>query len=120
MKYTGLEGSAFNFADLIVKKARDSSEGLFLRRDVAITGIQFSPTPIAVTEDNYRVFLNEPIGIQVVIANEGNVEEFDIILLDIMLPDGDGRSLLKKIRKKTENVPPTSSIVTSTIPITAS
>ena len=26
VKYTGLEGSAFNFADLIVKKARDSAE----------------------------------------------------------------------------------------------
>ena len=54
VKYTGLEGSAFNFADLIVKKARDSSEGLFLRRDVAITGVQFLPSPIAVTEDNYQ------------------------------------------------------------------
>jgi hypothetical protein len=63
VKYTGLEGSAFNFADVIVKKARDSSEGLFLRRDVAITGVQFLPSPIAVTEDNYRVFLKEPIGI---------------------------------------------------------
>jgi hypothetical protein len=70
VKYTGLEGSAFNFADLIVKKARDSAEGLFLRRDVAITGVQFLPSPIAVTEDNYRVFLKEPIGIQVVIATK--------------------------------------------------
>ena len=98
VKYTGLEGSAFNFADLIVKKARDSSEGLFLRRDVAITGVQFSPSPIAVTEDNYRVFLKEPIGIQVVIANEGNVEEFDIILL-VLVTDEFGDSVFEKRAK---------------------
>jgi hypothetical protein len=98
VKYTGLEGSAFNFADLIVKKARDSSEGLFLRRDVAITGVQFLPSPIAVTEDNYRVFLKEPIGIQVVIANEGNVEEFDIILL-VLVTDEFGDSVFEKRTK---------------------
>ena len=33
------------------------------------------------------------------------VSKFDIILLDIMLPDGDGRNLLKKIRKKNINTP---------------
>lgn len=98
VKYTGLEGSAFNFADLIVKKARDSSEGLFLRRDVAITGVQFLPSPIAVTEDNYRVFLKEPIGIQVVVANEGNVEEFDIILL-VLVTDEFGDSVFEKRTK---------------------
>ena len=98
IKYTGLEGSAFNFADIIVKKARDSSEGLFLRRDVAITGVQFSPTPIAVTEENYRVFLKEPIGIQVVIANEGNVEEFDVVLL-VLVTDEFGDSVFEKRAK---------------------
>jgi len=98
VKYTGLEGSAFNFADLIVKKARDSAEGLFLRRDVAITGVQFLPSPIAVTEDNYRVFLKEPIGIQVVIANEGNVEEFDVILL-VLVTDEFGDSVFEKRAK---------------------
>ena len=98
VKYTGLEGSAFNFADLIVKKARDSSEGLFLRRDVAITGVQFFPSPIAVTEDNYRVFLKEPIGMQVVVANEGNIEEFDIILL-VLVTDEFGDSVFEKRTK---------------------
>lgn len=98
VKYTGLEGSAFNFADLIVKKARDSAEGLFLRRDIAITGVQFLPSPIAVTEDNYRVFLKEPIGIQVVIANEGNVEEFDVILL-VLVTDEFGDSVFEKRAK---------------------
>jgi len=33
------------------------------------------------------------------------VSKFDIILLDIMLPDGDGREFLKKIRRKNNNVP---------------
>lgn len=34
-----------------------------------------------------------------------SVSKFDIVLLDIMLPDGDGRDFLKKIRKKNNNVP---------------
>ena len=31
-----------------------------------------------------------------------SVSKFDIVLLDIMLPDGDGRDFLKKIRKKNQ------------------
>ena len=34
-----------------------------------------------------------------------SVSKFDIVLLDNMLPDGDGRDFLKKIRKKNNNVP---------------
>ena len=34
-----------------------------------------------------------------------SVSKFDIVLLDIMLLDGDGRDFLKKIRKKNNNVP---------------
>ena len=34
-----------------------------------------------------------------------SVSKFDIVLLDIMFPDGDGRDFLKKIRKKNNNVP---------------
>ena len=34
-----------------------------------------------------------------------SVSKFDIVLLDIMLPDGDGRDFLKKIRRKNNNVP---------------
>ena len=34
-----------------------------------------------------------------------SVSKFDIVLLDIMLPDGDGRDFLKKIRKTNNNVP---------------
>jgi len=33
------------------------------------------------------------------------ISKFDIILLDIMLPDGDGRIFLKKIRKTNNNTP---------------
>ena len=34
-----------------------------------------------------------------------SVSKYDIILLDIMLPDGDGRDFLKKIRKQNKNIP---------------
>ena len=34
-----------------------------------------------------------------------SVSKYGIILLDIMLPDGDGRDFLKKIRKQNKNIP---------------
>ena len=34
-----------------------------------------------------------------------SVSKYDIILLDIMLPDGDGRDFLKKIRNQNKNIP---------------
>lgn len=34
-----------------------------------------------------------------------SVSHFDMVLLDIMLPDGDGRSLLKSIRKRDDGIP---------------
>ena len=34
-----------------------------------------------------------------------SVSHFDMVLLDIMLPDGDGRGLLKSIRKRDDNIP---------------
>ena len=46
IQYTELESSAYRFADIIVSRARESSGGLFLRRDLAITGIDFTPKPI--------------------------------------------------------------------------
>ena len=33
------------------------------------------------------------------------VSHFDMMLLDIMLPDGDGRSLLKSVREQNHNIP---------------
>ena len=34
-----------------------------------------------------------------------SVSHFDMVLLDIMLPDGDGRDLLKSIRKRDDSIP---------------
>jgi DNA-binding response OmpR family regulator len=34
-----------------------------------------------------------------------SVSHFDLILLDIMLPDGDGRTLLKAVRNKNDDIP---------------
>jgi len=38
-------------------------------------------------------------------AHYSSVTHFDIILLDIMLPDGDGRDFLRSIRSKNNNIP---------------
>ncbi|MDA9816300.1 response regulator transcription factor [Alphaproteobacteria bacterium] len=38
-------------------------------------------------------------------AHYTSVTHFDIILLDIMLPDGDGRDFLRSIRSKNNNIP---------------
>ena len=40
--YIGLEGNSYNFADLIVDKAKSSTGGLFLQKNLAITGIYTS------------------------------------------------------------------------------
>ena len=34
-----------------------------------------------------------------------SVSHFDMMLLDIMLPDGDGRDLLKSVREQNNNIP---------------
>ncbi len=98
VEYTELESSSFRFAEIIVERAKQSSTGLFLRRDLAITGIDFIPKPITLTEEGHNVLLDEPVAIQVVIANEGNVEEFEIIIL-ILVSDGNGESIYEKRAK---------------------
>ena len=98
IEYTELESGAYKFADIIVQRARKSSTGLFLRKDLAITGVEFLPTPITLTENGHNVLLNEPVAIQVVIANEGNVEEFEVILL-ILVSDEYGESIYEKRAK---------------------
>ena len=98
IEYTELESGAYKFADIIVQRARKSSTGLFLRKDLAITGVEFLPTPITLTENGHSVLLNEPVAIQVVIANEGNVEEFEVILL-ILVSDEYGESIYEKRAK---------------------
>jgi hypothetical protein len=98
IEYTKLESGANKFADLIVERARQSSTGLFLRKDLAITGVDFLPSPITLTEDGHNVLLNEPTAMQVVIANEGNVEEFEVIIL-ILVSDEYGESIYEKRAK---------------------
>jgi len=98
IEYTELESTAYRFADTIVERARQSSTGLFLRKDLAITGLEFLPSPITLTEEGHSVLLNEPIAIQVVVANEGNVEEFEVIIL-ILVSDEYGESIYEKRAK---------------------
>ena len=117
IQYTELESSAYRFADIIVSRARESSTGLFLRRDLAITGIDFTPKPITTTEEGYSVLLNEPVALQVVIANEGNIEEFEVIVL-ILVSDEYGESIYEK-RAKINSIKPleSKSYFTDTIQI---
>ena len=98
IEYTELESSSFRFAEIIVERAKQGSTGLFLRKDLAITGIDFIPKPITLTEEGHNVLLDEPVVIQVVIANEGNVEEFEVIIL-ILVSDGNGESIYEKRAK---------------------
>ena len=81
IEYIGVEDSSARFADLLVEKAKDSSVGLFLRRDLSVTGIQFEPKQIAETEEGYFVFNKEPIVLNIVITNEGNRTEYDVVVL---------------------------------------
>ena len=46
IEYTELESSSYRFADSIVERAKQSTTGLFLRRDLAVTGLEFLPNPI--------------------------------------------------------------------------
>ena len=39
------------------------------------------PMPIAFTEDDVAVLLDEPVSLQVVISNEGNVDSYDVVVL---------------------------------------
>ena len=98
IEYNELESSAYRFADTIVERARQSSTGLFLRKDLAITGLEFLPSPITLTEEGHNVLLNEPVAVQVVVANEGNVEEFEVIIL-ILVSDEYGESIYEKRAK---------------------
>ena len=115
IEYTELESGAYKFAEIIVQRARQSSTGLFLRKDLAITGVDFLPSRITLTEDGHNVLLNEPTAIQVVIANEGNVEEFEIVIL-ILVSDEYGESIYEK-RAKINSIKPLESRSYFTDPI---
>ena len=92
IEYVGLEDNSFRFADLLVEKAKSSTGGLFLRRNIAISGAEFKPIPIAITEDDYSVLLNEKIELQIVLTNEGNVDAYDVVIL-ILVTDEYGETV---------------------------
>ena len=90
--YIGLEGNSYKFADLIVDKAKSSTGGLFLQKNLAITGTEFTPVPITFTEDGAAVLLDEPTSLQVVISNEGNVEIYEVVAL-VLVTDEYGETV---------------------------
>ena len=90
--YIGLEGNSYKFADLIVDKAKSSTGGLFLQKNLAITGTEFTPVPITFTEDGAAVLLDEPTSLQVVISNKGNVEIYEVVVL-ILVTDEYGETV---------------------------
>ena len=92
VEYVGLEDSSFRFADLLVDKAKSSTGGLFLRRNLSISGAEFNPIPIATTEEDYSVLLNDKIELQIVLTNEGNVDVFDVVIL-ILVTDEYGETV---------------------------
>jgi hypothetical protein len=92
IEYVGLEDSSFRFADLLVDKAKSSTGGLFLRRNLSISGAEFKPNPIALTDDDYSVLLNDKIQLEVVLTNEGNVDAYDIVIL-ILVTDEYGETI---------------------------
>ena len=98
VEYVGLEDNSFRFADLLVDKAKSSSGGLFLRRNLSISGAEFKPTPIATTEEDYYVLLNDKIELQIVLTNEGNVDVYDIVIL-ILVTDEYGETVYEQQSK---------------------
>ena len=92
IEYVGLEGNSFRFADLLVDKAKSSTGGLFLVRNLSISGAEFKPNPIAFTDEDYSVLLNEKIELQVVLTNEGNVDAYDVVIL-ILVTDEYGETI---------------------------
>ena len=98
IEYTGIESNAYQFAEVIVDRAIENKSGLFLRRDISVTGVEFVPEAIALTEEGHRVLLDQPVSLQLVIANEGNVEETEILIL-ILVTDEFGETIYEKRTK---------------------
>ena len=98
IEYTGIESNAYQFAELIVDRAIENKSGLFLRRDISVTGVEFVPQSIAITEEGHRVLLDQPTSLQLVIANEGNVEETEVLVL-ILVTDESGDTVYEKRTK---------------------
>ena len=50
-------------------RATKNKSGLFLRRDISVSGVEFVPESIAITEDGHRVLLDQDISLQIVTHN---------------------------------------------------
>ena len=98
IEYTGIESNAYQFAEIIVDRAIENKSGLFLRRDISVTGVEFVPESIAITEEGHRVLLDQPVSLQLVIANEGNIEEIEVLIL-ILVTDEFGETIYEKRTK---------------------
>ena len=70
----------------------ENKSGLFLKRDISVTGVEFVPESIATTEEGYKVLLDKEVSLQLVIANEGNVEETEVLIL-ILVTDEFGETI---------------------------
>lgn len=81
IEYVGIEDNSYRFADLLVDKAQSGSGGLFLRRNIAISGAEFKPNQLAQTEEGYSVLQNDKVELQIVLTNEGNVDAYDVVIL---------------------------------------
>ena len=76
----------------------ENKSGLFLKRDISVTGVEFVPESIATTEEGYKVLLDKEVSLQLVIANEGNVEETEVVIL-ILVTDEFGETVFEKRTK---------------------
>jgi hypothetical protein len=104
IRYIGVEDNSYQFADLLVDKAKSSSGGLFLKKNLAISGTEFSPMPITFTEDGAAVLLDEPTSIRIVISNEGNIEIYDVIVL-VLVTDEFGETIYE-LQSKINSIGP--------------
>ena len=104
IEYIGIEDNSKRFADLLVDKAQSGTGGLFLRRNLAVTGSEFIPTPIAFTEEDYAVLLDEEIQLQIVLSNNGNVDAYDVVLL-VLVTDEFNETVFEQ-QSKINNIGP--------------
>lgn len=104
IEYIGIEDNSKRFADLLVDKAQSGTGGLFLRRNLAVTGSEFIPTPIAFTEEDYAVLLGEEIQLQIVLSNNGNVDAYDVVVL-VLVTDEFNETVFEQ-QSKINNIGP--------------
>ena len=104
IEYIGIEDNSKRFADLLVDKAQSGTGGLFLRRNLAVTGSEFIPTPIAFTEEDFAVLLDEEIQLQIVLSNNGNVDAYDVVVL-VLVTDEFNETVFEQ-QSKINNIGP--------------